>query len=144
MNISETTISSTSKNHVHVVIDNNKTENAEVMLNPNLNQSKCEPDFQELKDTSKKVNRQIYIKTKFYIFIFHICTKQFGEILVLTSKNEEAHILPRGEKISIVLPVAVVWQQNFQNKYSFEQFKKKNQSWIFFFIFGCITNVLQS
>ena len=61
INISETSISSASKNHVHVVIDNKNTENAEVMLDPSLNQSKCEPDFQDQKNTSKKVNRQIYI-----------------------------------------------------------------------------------
>jgi len=51
-----TTILSASKNHV--VIDNKNTENAEVMLDPNLNQSKCEPDCQDQKNPSEKVQNK--------------------------------------------------------------------------------------
>ena len=54
--ISETTISSTSKDYAHVLRCTNNTQTAEVIPDPNLNQTEYEKHFQDQQDASKKVN----------------------------------------------------------------------------------------
>jgi hypothetical protein len=63
IDVSERINSSTSKNYIHVV-GYKDTQNAEMMLDPNPDQSECEQGFQDQQNASKKVNRPIDIKKK--------------------------------------------------------------------------------
>jgi len=61
------TTSSTSKDHVHVVGYKN-IQNAEMIVDPNSNQSECEQDFEDQQDISKNVKKQTskYIGVSWY------------------------------------------------------------------------------
>ena len=61
-----------------MVVENKNSQNAEVILEPNPNQSQYEQGFQNQQDASKKVNRLIYIEKKFYVFISYILMLSFA------------------------------------------------------------------